>query len=76
LARSTYIATIQVVIHPDENIKTEAEACDWFSGLLTEQLQGQNKILDWSYLPVGGQFLSPVEKIVSNQDKYEEGDAF
>ncbi len=71
MAQTTYIATVQIVIKPGE-VNSEAEACDWFSGLLSEN----EGILDWQYLPIGGSLLSPSEKIVSEIKDYEEGDAF
>ena len=67
----TYMATIQILISPEEKLQSESEACDWFSGLLSEN----EKILDWSYLKIGGQYLSPSEKYVSEKD-YEEGEIF
>lgn len=69
--KETYIATVQIVINPAvADIQSESEACDWFSGLLTENEQ----ILDWSYLKIGSQFLSPKEIFV-DPEKYEEGSA-
>ena len=74
MANKTYVATVQIVIHPKEEVDSEAGACDWFSGLLSEDLQIKEKILDWSYLKMGGQFMSPTEILV--EDPYDEGDAF
>jgi hypothetical protein len=71
----TFIATVQIVIHPNQNIKSEIEACDWFSGLLSERLRHEEQIiLDWAYLKMGGQFLYPQEVLIS--DDYEEGELF
>ena len=71
MARQAYIATLQIVIHPDENIKSQAEASDWFSGLLNIP-----EILDWGYLKMNGQFLHPTEKTVSDPNEYKEGECF
>lgn len=70
MAKATYIATVQILISPDENLESDAQACDWISGLLTDN----DKILDWSYLKVGGQFLDPQEITIPNN--YEEGFVF
>lgn len=60
----SYLATIQVLVKAD----SEAEACD----ALSEGLRGI--VRDWSYLRVGGQYLSPSETYI--REPYEEGDAF
>jgi hypothetical protein len=65
-----YIATVQVLIQPSA-ATTEAEACDWMSGLLSENTQ----VLDWQYLRLGGQRLTPSETFV-NPETYKEGEAF
>ena len=75
MAKETYIATVQIVIHPDQDISSDGEAADWFSALLSEHLTYNEKmILDWQYLKVGGQRMGPEEILVN--DDYEEGDAF
>ena len=68
-----YVATVQIIIHPDD-VNNEADACDWFSALLSENHQ----VLDWQYLTVGPQILSPTETYVEFDpiDGYEEGSAF
>lgn len=71
MVQKTYIATIQIVIHSNQELESEAQACDWFSGLLTEH----EGILDWSYLKVGGQYLYPHERYYDLKN-YEEGEAF
>ena len=53
MARLAYVATIQVTIHPNEKVETFAEACDWVSGLFSEQLENSGKIVDCNYLKVG-----------------------
>jgi hypothetical protein len=64
MAREAYIVTVQFVIHPDEGVKTSTQACDWVSGLFTEQLKHEDKIVDWHYLQVGEQYLYPTAKII------------
>lgn len=70
MAKNAYIATVQIVIDPGEGIESGAEACDWFSGLLSDNAA----ILDWSYLKIGGQLLYPQE--ITIDYPYEEGEAF
>lgn len=72
MAQTAYIATVQIVITPNATIglDSEAAACDWFSGLLSDNAE----VLDWQYLRIGGQLLLPQETIIP--DPYEEGDAF
>jgi hypothetical protein len=65
MARQGYIATIQIAIECD----SEAQACNGISECLADEA-----ILDWQYLKLGGQFLSPTSKLIQN--KYTEGDAF
>lgn len=72
MAKGTFIATIQIIIEPGEQVTTEGEACDWFTGLLSET--HADIILDWAYLKVGGQRLTPTE--ITIPDNYEEGEAF
>lgn len=74
MAKETFIATVQIVIHPDENIENESAACDWFSGLLSENLTEEGKVLDWQYLRLGGHQLTPSKILVD--ESYEEGEAF
>lgn len=69
MAKETYIATVQIVIDPRVGVDSQAAACDY----LSEFLQGTG-ILDWQYLKVGGQRLTPAAILVN--DHYEEGDAF
>jgi hypothetical protein len=67
MAKTAYIATIQVII---VGVDSQAEACDFIS----ETLRPMENVLDWQYLPVGGHYLAPAEKIIP--DNYEEGDGF
>lgn len=69
MAQRAYIATVQIIIKP-KAVESEGDACDWMSGLLSENEQ----VLDWQYLNVGGQRLTPSEKYIS--DNYEEGEGF
>jgi len=68
----TYIATVQIVISPIQAVDSQAAACDWFSGLLSEN----PKVLDWQYLKLGGQRLFPNAVYVDTDLEYQEGDAF
>lgn len=69
MAEETFIATVQIVLRPGA-ADTEPEACDWMHGLLSEHPE----ILDWAYLRIGGQLLSPISTIVDTKN-YQEGDA-
>ena len=71
MAEEVFVATVSVVIHPRSGVESQAEACDWFTGLLSEN----GEVLDWSYLKVGGQFTGPTRRIVDLQS-YAEGDLF
>ena len=68
--KTTYIATVQIIISPDAGVSSEAEAADWFSGLLSDN----DQVFDWSYLKVGGQNLYPTS-IQVDPENYEEGQA-
>lgn len=70
--RQAYIATIQLCV----DIETQAEACDLISELLSNNIEAESRILDWQYLKLGGQYLSPTSKIVADSGEYYEGDAF
>jgi hypothetical protein len=64
-----WTATIQILIPEEEGCLTEAEACDWFSGLMEK-----TNALDWGYLKIGAQRLYPTEAYYS--ENYEEGEIF
>lgn len=68
MAKTGYIATIQILIPPGE-CNNGAEAADWVHGMMDN-----TKAMDWAYLKVGGQFMHPAEKVISSD--YEEGEAF
>ena len=70
MGQQVYMATVQIIIDPSENISSQGEAEDFFTALLTDN----NAVLDWSYLKVGGQYMYPVEVLVD--DNYQEGGAF
>lgn len=72
MAIEIYMATVQIAIHPDSGVEDKAGACDWFSGLLTEN----KEVLDWSYLKLGGQFLTPSKRLSVDLDDYNEGEIF
>lgn len=78
MAKGAWICTVQLLIpeiaEGEPDITSEAEACDAVSAMLSENLRQSGALLDWSYLKVGGQFLSPVSITVS--DEYTEGEAF
>ena len=64
--RRAVVATVQILVDETDAIV----ATDGFS----EMLSGNEWVLDWSYLKIGGQFMYPAE-IYINKD-YEEGEAF
>ena len=64
-----FVATVQVVI--------EARDADWAADILAETLGEDlvnDKILDWCYLKVQGQYLYPTKRYLGRP--YQEGDAF
>ena len=67
----TFIATVQIVIHPSEQCQTVGDAEDYFSALLTDN----NSVLDWSYLKIGAQICYPSDVFV-DPDTYFEGEIF
>jgi|TARA_R100001530_G_scaffold64598_2_gene46354 hypothetical protein len=64
---TAYMATVQILI---TDVASEGEACDAVSEPFRELFA------DWSYLQVGGQFLSPTETARTFGPDYKEGDAF
>jgi hypothetical protein len=69
MAQFGMIATLQIVLRP--GVADEpGQAEDWISDLLSENPD----VLDWTYLKVGGQMLTPQQIVVD--DDYEEGEAF
>ena len=72
MTRQAYIATIQVCV----DCETQAEACDYLSELLSNNINAENALLDWQYLKLGGQYCAPTSKIVADAGEYYEGDAF
>lgn len=71
----TYIATIQIIIHPDEDIGSSDEACDWITGLFSEDSQMCDRILDWGYINTNGKYGLPTEITIDSLEKYTEGEA-
>jgi len=69
MAKLAYVATVQITIHPNEKVETFAEACDWMSGLFSEQLENDGKIVGWHYLKVGDQYLYPTEQAIELEDE-------
>ena len=66
-----YVAIVTIVID-DPLVNNEASACDWMSGLLSQN-EG-NGVLDWSYLRVGPYYLMPSPTLVDKE--YSEGSIF
>ena len=62
-----YKATVTVLLKADV-CESEGEACDWFSGLLSENAD----VLDWGYLRKGDDWPPPA--LVEVPDDYDEGD--
>jgi hypothetical protein len=67
MAKKVYIATVQLVI---DEVKNEAEAADAITAMLSEY--PWESLLDWAYLKMGGQYMTPTPKLV--RDDYQEGD--
>lgn len=69
-----YLATIQIAI---QGVESEAEACDCITAMLSENLMQQpdTGLLDWEYLSIGAQKLSPTDHYIPNSP-YVEGMAF
>lgn len=61
-----YVATVQLVLTPDDALDSEAAACDAVSAALTETLEASGHIDDWAYLRVGGQYMGPSLETVRN----------
>ena len=64
--KRTMMTTVQICL----DFNTPGEALDYLSEILGSEVS----ILDWAYLRIGGQYLYPQEKLIS--DDYEEGEAF
>ena len=69
MGRVVHVTTIQLVLPQDDATK----ATDALSAWLT-QAQNAGEVLDWQYLKLGGQHLTPTARTVP--DMYTEGDAF
>lgn len=69
-----YIATIQIFLE-GPSIESEAQASDWIVELLEDAIvENIGLNIDWQYLKLGGQYLSPQKKIVSGRNL--EGEPF
>lgn len=66
--QKAFICTVQIVLD-GEMIKDKADACDAVSAILAD---GDGTVIDWGYLSIGGQRLSPQELVLPPD--YEEGD--
>ena len=60
--RRVYIATVQVVVVA----RDVDDACDGISVMLSDS----NFLIDWGYLEVGGQRLSPSERFIPDEKYY------
>lgn len=80
--KKAFVATVQILIDPEKSgVDCEGGACDWMSGLLSENPQ----VKDWRYIPhanynentdppTGDGFTKPV--LIDIPEDYREGDAF
>ena len=66
MAKQVCIASIQILVDESDEIA----AVDGIS----DMLRGNDWVIDWGYVKIGGQFLYPSQRIIS--DDYEEGEAF
>lgn len=71
--RRVIIATIQIALDAS-TVNSESGACDYIS----ETLGNLEDVVDWQYLAVGGQRLTPQERpgMIADANEYEEGDCF
>ena len=53
--KKIYVATIRVAVYAQACGNTTSGACEWFSGLLSENLD----VLDWGYVPKGNVHPEP-----------------
>lgn len=73
-----WLGTVRILINPHNiDVNSQAAACDWMSGLLSENPQ----VLDWGYLPtlLGDFGVEPYQlpkEVEIDFPKYQEGDAF
>ena len=69
--KKVYVTTIRVAVNAEACGNSEAGACDWFSGLLSEN----KDVFDWSYGARKNSYPKP--KLVEvNEEEYKEGDLF
>jgi len=69
--KKVYVATICVAVDAEACGNSVAGACDWFSGLLSEN----KDVFDWSYGSRKNSYPEP--KLVEvNEKRYKEGDLF
>lgn len=69
-SQEVQVATVQLVL--PAHIQPEQAAAHL--GALLAEAVADGRLLDWRYLRVGGQQLSPTPRLVP--DPYREGDAF
>jgi predicted neuraminidase len=69
--KKLYVATVRIAVNAKTCGNTVAGACEWFSGLLSDN----NDVFDWAYGSRKGVY--PYPKLVEvDEKKYEEGDLF
>jgi len=69
--KKVYVATIRVAVNAEACENSVAGACDWFTGLLSEN----EDVFDWAHGSRKNVFPPP--KLVEvNEKRYEEGDLF
>jgi hypothetical protein len=68
---NTWVATVHILVA----CRSQSDAADAFSGLLTEAIYDPNScVVDWGYVRVFGKLLSPSSHGLVNLDTYKEGD--
>jgi hypothetical protein len=69
--KKLYVATVRIAVPAEHCNNSQAGACDWFTGLLSENPQ----VFDWTHGSRKGSH--PMPKLVEvNAEKYNEGDLF
>ena len=70
MEQKVYITTVQIAICAKSSRQAERILCDALPEFDSEG------ILDWQYLQIGGQDLTPTVKCITDVDHLEEGDIF
>lgn len=66
MSKFACIATVQIVVDEDNPVMA-------IEGI-SEMLSGNDWVIDWAYLKIGGHQMDPVQIIIRGD--YEEGEAF